>query len=93
MTVRFVVPSSWHNLTELTELTCECETARVGDAITWFFTRYPHLRKRILDEEGDIAPWAMVGLDRVDVRTVGGLDTVIDSGNHEIELMGALMGG
>lgn len=91
MTVRFTVPANWHSITELPVLGCDAET--VGAALSWFADRYPALRERFLTEEGDIAPWAVVSLDQVDVRTLAELTTPISTGEHDLEILAALMGG
>ncbi|MFJ4653824.1 hypothetical protein ACIP5Y_21365 [Nocardia sp. NPDC088792] len=90
-TITFTVPPSWSTEAELDELTCEAPT--VGAAIEWFADRYPSLRKRYLTVAGDIAPWALVTLDHVDVRTLSGLNTCVASSEGEIGIIAALMGG
>lgn len=91
MTVRFTVPASWHGLTDLPVLSCDAGT--VGAALAWFCDRYPSLRHRFLTAEAEIAPWAVVSLDQTDVRTLAELATPISAGDHDIEIIGALMGG
>lgn len=91
MTVRFTVPANWRSITELPALGCDAQT--VGAALSWFAGRYPALRERFLTDDGDIAPWALVSLDQVDVRTLADLTTPISAGDHEIEILAALMGG
>lgn len=94
MRVRFTVPASWHGLTDLPVLRCDAGT--VGTALTWFADRYPSLRQRFLTDSAgiaEIAPWAVVSLDQVDVRTLAELATPISAGDHDIEIIGALMGG
>lgn len=91
MTVRFTVPVSWRSLTDLPVLHCEAST--VGAALAWFADHYPTLRPRFLTNDAGIAPWAVVSLDQVDVRALSSLDTPINVGDHEIEILPALMGG
>ncbi|MET8428707.1 hypothetical protein [Nocardia sp. NPDC004860] len=87
----FVVPPSWNSETPLSDLSCEAPT--VGMALGWFADRYPILRKRYLTPDGEIAAWALVTLNRIDVRTLSGLDTRIEAADSEIQIIAALMGG
>lgn len=92
MTVRFTVPASWRRHTDLPVLSCDAGT--VG-ALTWFADRYPTLRPRFLTNDANdagIAPWAVVCLDGVDVRVLAELETPINVGDHEIDILAALMG-
>lgn len=91
MTVRFTVPANWRSITELPVL--RCDAATVGAALSWFADRYPALRQRFLTDDDDIAPWAVVSLNQVDVRTLAELNTPISTGEHDIEILAALMGG
>lgn len=90
MTVRFTVPANWRAITDLPVLSCDVDT--VGAALRWFAEQYPTLRQRFLTDDA-IAPWAVVSLDQVDVRVLDELATPIGAGEHEIEILAALMGG
>ncbi|MEC3915526.1 hypothetical protein [Nocardia sp. CDC160] len=51
------------------------------------------MRKRYLTSGGEIAPWALVTLDHVDVRSLNGLSTRVEADRGEIGIIAALMGG
>ena len=93
MNVRFTLPASWRTLTgsSLTDLTCDATT--VGQALTWLTDLFPVFTERILTEDGELAPWALVCLNYTDVRTIGGLAAEIKSRDSELEIIPALMGG
>ncbi|MFE3757920.1 hypothetical protein ACFXO9_26735 [Nocardia tengchongensis] len=90
-TVTFVVPPSWNSVTPLSELTCDAPTVR--EALAWFTERYPDLSKRYATPDGEIAPWALVTLNQIDVRTLRGLETTIDPRGGELQIIASLMGG
>ena len=91
--VRFTLPASWRTLAgeDLADLSCEAAT--VGQALTWLTDRFPVLTPRILTGDGQLAPWALVCLDRTDVRTIGGLAAETNGNDRELEIIPALMGG
>jgi sulfur-carrier protein len=76
--VQIVVPSNWSALvpTELPKLQCEAPTVRA--ALDWLTGDYPQFAVRLFSH-GRLASWVNIYLGEDDIRTLGGLDTPIES--------------
>ncbi|MGV9822975.1 MoaD/ThiS family protein [Nocardia xishanensis] len=89
MTVRFVLPPSWPTLagTDLSGLACDAAT--VGQALAWLVEQHPVFGERIFT--GDrLAPWTIVCLNHTHILDPA---TSIPAGDHELQIIPALMGG
>jgi len=69
----------------------EADGETVGELLHDLASRYPSLGAQIL-EEGNVAPFVNIYLGGEDVRTLDGLETVVDSGQTLI-LLPAMAGG
>ncbi len=76
--VQIIVPSNWNALvpTELPKLQCEASSVRA--ALDWLTADYPQFRVRLFSH-GRLASWVNIYLGEDDIRTLGGLDTPIES--------------
>jgi hypothetical protein len=92
-TVRFVLPTNWRTIAghDLAGICCEVST--VGQALAWLCRAHPVLRERIFTADEELAPWIVVCLGDVDIRTCQGLDTPIAGQHGELWVIPALMGG
>ncbi|MFD8101066.1 MoaD/ThiS family protein [Nocardia fluminea] len=89
MTVRFVLSPSWPTLVgaDLSELSTQATT--IGQALTWLVDQHPIFGERIFDGER-LAPWTIVCLNNTHILD---LDTPIPAGDHELQIIPALVGG
>lgn len=76
--VQIIVPSNWNALvpTELPKL--ECEASSVRAALDWLTADYPQFEVRLFSH-GRLASWVNIYVGEEDIRTLGGLDTPIES--------------
>ncbi|WP_330233039.1 MoaD/ThiS family protein [Nocardia sp. NBC_00508] len=90
MTVRFVLPASWSTLAraDLSQLSCNAST--VEQALRWLIESHPMFAERVFTEEGALAPWTIVCLNHIHILDPS---TAISDGDHELQIIPALMGG
>ncbi|WP_040781600.1 hypothetical protein [Nocardia pneumoniae] len=91
--VRFTLPASWRTLAGSNFAGLTCDAVTVGQALTWLTDTFPVFKERIITEDGDLAPWTLVCLNHIDVRSIGGLAAEITGDDSELEIIPALMGG
>ncbi len=66
--------------------------ATLGDALAALWTRYPGVRDRIADEQGQVREHINIFVGDENMRYTGGLATSIDSAS-EISIVPAISGG
>ena len=72
--------------------TVEAEGASLRAALDDLTGQHPALRSRLLDDDGEIAPFVNVYVEGEDVRTLDGLETEVTPGSTVI-LLPAMAGG
>ena len=70
----------------------EVRGERVRDALNDLQTRYPSIRERLFDGQGQVKPHLNIFLNNEDIRFLGGLDTPLREGDTVV-LLPALAGG
>ena len=74
-----------------TEVRFEDERTRVGDVLDLLWQRYPALRDRVLNEQGEIRQHVNIFAGSRDVKRLDGLATPLRS--DEIHIFNAVSGG
>jgi molybdopterin converting factor small subunit len=93
MMVRFWIPGSLRSLTGgCSPVDVETAGGALQDALQALFRAHPALRDRILTERGDIREHVNVFVGKSDVRSTGGLATLVADG-VEISIIPAVSGG
>ncbi len=70
----------------------EVNGAQVRDALDDLSTRYPTVRERLFDNQGQVKPHLNIFLNNEDIRFLNGLDTTLRDGDTVV-LLPALAGG
>lgn len=91
MPVRVRIPSPLRSLTE-GEGEVVAEGANVRDLITGLEVKYPGIKERLCDENGDVRRFVNIFVGQEDIRFLGGLDTPIEEG-AEVSIIPAIAGG
>ncbi|WP_249643764.1 MoaD/ThiS family protein [Nocardia sputi] len=89
MTIRFVLPASWPSLADADLSNLSCEATTVDQALKWLIEQHPAFAERIYTEH-DLAPWTIVCLNHQHILDPS---TPIPAGDHELQIIPALMGG
>ena len=89
VTVR--IPGPLRKITQGVEK-LEVEGATLGDCIGVLEERFPGIKERLLDEEGQMRYFVNVYLNGEDVRFLKGLDTPTNAGD-ELSIVPAVAGG
>ncbi|MEU1957341.1 MoaD/ThiS family protein [Nocardia rhamnosiphila] len=89
MTIRFVLPASWSSLAQADLSSLSCEASTVDQALKWLIEQHPVFVERIYTEH-DLAPWTIVCLNHHHILDPS---TPIPAGDHELQIIPALMGG
>jgi molybdopterin converting factor small subunit len=70
----------------------EADGASLGEALEQLFERYPDLRERMLDADGQLQRFVNVYVDEEDVRLRGGLDVELKP-DSSVVILPAMAGG
>ena len=74
------------------EQAVEIEAPNVGETINLLDARFPGIKERICDEDGELRYFVNVYLNGEDVRFLQGLQTTTNSGD-ELSIVPAVAGG
>jgi molybdopterin synthase sulfur carrier subunit len=85
------IPTPLRRLTK-GERRIEVQAADLGQAIDELDRRFPGLRARILDEQGEVLQFVNIFVNEEDVRFLGGLRTPLAEG-AEVSIVPAMAGG
>ena len=91
MSVHVRIPTPLRGLTEDQEVV-EAEGATVGDIIEYLQQRYPGLKERICDDQGELRRFVNVYLNDEDIRFKEGKATAVGDGD-ELSIVPAIAGG
>lgn len=85
------IPSPLRKITgELSEVECSGDT--VKDIIEDLEARYPGVKARLCDENGDVRRFINIFVGEEDIRFLDGINTVVVS-DQEISIVPAIAGG
>jgi sulfur-carrier protein len=85
------IPSPLRKLTNNEELV-EISADTVGTAIAELQSRYPGIKERLVDENGEIRRFVNVYVNEEDIRFLKSQDTPLEDGD-EISIIPAIAGG
>lgn len=91
MSVRIRIPTPLRAATE-NQSEVSLDTASVQDAIVELESRFPGIKGRLRDENGELRRFVNVYVNGEDVRFTGGLQTGLKSGD-ELSIIPAVAGG
>jgi molybdopterin synthase sulfur carrier subunit len=91
LTVRVRIPAPLRSVTG-GEAEVSVEGASVADALGHLEVRYPDLRARLRDENGELRRFVNLYVNGEDIRFLGGLETSLNSGD-EMSIIPAVAGG
>lgn len=91
MSVRVLIPAPLRKYTG-NEGTVEAEGATVGEVIESLESKYPGIKSRIVDPDGEIKHFVNVFVNDEDIRHGQGRDTSVKSGD-EVAIIPAIAGG
>jgi molybdopterin synthase sulfur carrier subunit len=91
MSVRVKIPTPLRRLTNNQELV-EGEGSSLGECIGTLEGRFPGLKERLCDEQGQLRRFVNVYINGEDVRFLSGLATPLKQGD-EISIVPAVAGG
>jgi len=91
MATKVRIPSPLRKLTNNEELV-EVSAATVGAAIAELQSRYPGIKERLVDENGEIRRFVNVYVNEEDIRFLKNQDTPLKDGD-EISIIPAIAGG
>ena len=85
------IPTPLRKLTNNEELV-EVNSATVGEAILELQTRYPGIKERLMDDNGEVRRFVNVYVNEEDIRFLDNQKTPIKDGD-EISIIPAIAGG
>jgi molybdopterin synthase sulfur carrier subunit len=85
------IPTPLRKLTN-NEETVEVQAATIGDAITELQSRYPGIRERLVDDNGEVRRFVNVYVNEEDIRFLKNQHTPLNDGD-EISIIPAIAGG
>jgi molybdopterin synthase sulfur carrier subunit len=91
MSVKVRIPGPLRKITEGADKV-EMEGENLGELIISLESKYPGMKERLLDENGELRYFVNLYLNNEDVRFLEGLKTAIKSGD-EISIVPAVAGG
>jgi sulfur-carrier protein len=91
MSKKIRIPTPLRKLTNNEEVV-EVKAATIGAAITELQTRYPGIRERIVDENGDVRRFVNVYVNEEDIRFLQNQQTPLKDGD-EVSIIPAIAGG
>ena len=91
MSVMVRIPGPLRKITEGADKV-EMEGADLGELIGSLEDKYPGMKERLLDENGELRYFVNLYLNNEDIRFLEGLKTAIKSGD-EISIVPAVAGG
>jgi molybdopterin synthase sulfur carrier subunit len=91
MSVKVRIPGPLRKITEGADKV-EMEGENLGELISSLESKYPGMKERLLDENGELRYFVNLYLNNEDVRFLEGLKTAIKSGD-EISIVPAVAGG
>ena len=91
MSVRVRIPAPLRSVTG-GEAEVSVEGASVADALGSLESRFPDLRPRLRDEDGELRRFVNLYVNGEDIRFLGGLETSLNTGD-EMSIIPAVAGG
>ncbi len=91
MAIQVRIPTPLRGLTEDKD-TVDADGATIGELIENLQTRYPGLKERICDDQGELRRFVNVYHNDEDIRFKDGKDTAVKEGD-EISIVPAIAGG
>jgi molybdopterin synthase sulfur carrier subunit len=91
MSVKVRIPGPLRKITEGADKV-EMEGENLGELIISLESKYPGMKERLLDENGELRYFVNLYLNNEDVRFLEGLKTAIKSGD-EVSIVPAVAGG
>jgi len=91
MTTKVRIPTPLRKLTNNEELV-EVGAATVGAAIVELQTRYPGIKERLMDDNGEVRRFVNVYVNEEDIRFLQNQQTPLKDGD-EISIIPAIAGG
>ena len=91
MSVKVRIPGPLRKITEGADKV-EMEGENLGELISSLESKYPGMKERLLDENGELRYFVNLYLNNEDVRFLEGLKTAIKSGD-EVSIVPAVAGG
>ncbi len=85
------IPTPLRKLTNNEELV-EVEAANIGDAIVELQSRYPGIKERLVDDNGEVRRFVNVYVNEEDIRFLDNQKTPLKDGD-EISIIPAIAGG
>ena len=91
MPTKVRIPTPLRKLTNNEELV-EVNAATIGDAIVELQSRYPGIKERLVDDNGEVRRFVNVYVNEEDIRFLTGSKTPLKDGD-EISIIPAIAGG
>ena len=91
MTVRVRIPAPLRTVTE-GAAEVDVEGGSVGAAMGQLEQRYPQIRTRLRDDQGELRRFVNLYVNGEDIRFLSGMDTSLSSGD-EVSIIPAVAGG
>ena len=91
MSIRVRIPAPLRAVTE-GQGEVEIDGASVGDALGALEQRYPQIRNRLRDDQGELRRFVNLYVNGEDIRFLGGMQTALKSGD-EVSIIPAVAGG
>jgi molybdopterin synthase sulfur carrier subunit len=85
------IPTPLRKLTNNEEVV-EVKAATIGDAIVELQSRYPGIKERLVDDNGEVRRFVNVYVNEEDVRFLDGKETALKEGDH-VAIVPAIAGG
>jgi molybdopterin synthase sulfur carrier subunit len=85
------IPTPLRKLTNNEEIV-EVNSATIGEAITELQSRYPGIKERLVDENGEVRRFVNVYVNEEDIRFLQNQSTPLKEGD-EISIIPAIAGG
>lgn len=91
MPVSVRIPTPLRKLTNDEELVT-VEAATIGDAISELQTKYPGIKERLVDDNGEVRRFVNIYVNEEDIRFLQNKETPIKDGD-EVSIIPAIAGG
>ncbi len=91
MPTKVRIPTPLRKLTNNEEVV-EVKAGTVGEAIAELQSRYPGIRERLVDDNGDVRRFVNVYVNEEDIRFLNNQQTLIKDGD-EVSIIPAIAGG
>mgnify|MGYP002633025291 FL=1 len=91
MPVSVRIPTPLRKLTNDEELVT-VEAATIGDAISELQTKYPGIKERLVDDNGEVRRFVNIYVNEEDIRFLENKETLIKDGD-EVSIIPAIAGG